>query len=60
MDAGTPRNPLEVCRMKLEGKKDLVARTLGVGKGRIVFNVQRLEEIKQAITKQDIKDLVQA
>jgi len=46
--------------MKLEGKKDLVARTLGVGKGRIVFNVQRLEEVKQAITKQDIKDLVEA
>jgi large subunit ribosomal protein L19e len=46
--------------MKLEGKKDLVARALGVGKGRIAFNVQRLEEIKQAITKQDIKDLVES
>lgn len=43
--------------MKLERKKDLVARTLGVGKDRIAFNVARLNEIKEAITKQDIRDL---
>jgi len=43
--------------MKLENKKQLAARTLDVGKGRIVFNIQRLSEIKEAITKQDIKDL---
>ncbi len=43
--------------MKLEKKKELAARTLNVGKGRIIFNVQRLQEIKQAITKQDIRDL---
>jgi large subunit ribosomal protein L19e len=43
--------------MKLEKKKALAARTLGVGKGRIVLNSQRLSEIKEAITKQDIKDL---
>jgi large subunit ribosomal protein L19e len=43
--------------MKLEKKKALVARTLNVGKGRIVFNTQRLSELKEAITKQDIKDL---
>ncbi|MEK6855208.1 MAG: 50S ribosomal protein L19e [Nanoarchaeota archaeon] len=43
--------------MKLEKKKSLVVRTLGVGKARIVFNTQRLSEIKEAITKQDIKDL---
>ena len=28
-----------------------------MGKGRIVLNSQRLSEIKEAITKQDIKDL---
>lgn len=44
--------------MKLERKKALVARTLGIGKSRIVFNIQNLEAIKEAITKQDIKDLV--
>lgn len=43
--------------MKLENKKELAAKTLGVGKGRIVFNTSRLEEIKEAITKQDIRDL---
>lgn len=43
--------------MKLENKKELIARTLNVGKGRITFNTQRLSEIKEAITKQDIRDL---
>lgn len=43
--------------MKLESKKDLVARTLNVGKNRIVFNTARLSELKEAITKQDIRDL---
>ncbi|MEK6928883.1 MAG: 50S ribosomal protein L19e [Nanoarchaeota archaeon] len=43
--------------MKLEKKKHLAAKTLGVGKNRIVFNVERLAEIKEAITKQDIRDL---
>jgi len=43
--------------MKLETKKQLAARTLKVGKGRIIFNMSRLSEIKEAITKQDIKDL---
>ena len=43
--------------MKLENKKALASRALGVGKGKIVFNVNRLGEIKEAITKQDIKDL---
>lgn len=44
--------------MKLERKKDLAARTLGVGKSRVRFNKERLAEIKQAITKQDIRDLL--
>jgi large subunit ribosomal protein L19e len=46
--------------MKLENKRSLAARTLNVGKGRIVFNAERLSEIKEAITKQDIKDLKEA
>ena len=43
--------------MKLENKKELAARTLGVGKGRIVFNKNKLQDLKEAITKQDIRDL---
>ncbi|PIY81268.1 hypothetical protein COY00_01870 [Candidatus Pacearchaeota archaeon CG_4_10_14_0_2_um_filter_35_33] len=44
--------------MKLDKKKELAVRTLKVGKARIVFNINRLDEIKEAITKQDIRDLV--
>jgi len=43
--------------MNLGKKKDLARRTLKVGKGRIVFIESRLEDIKEAITKQDIRDL---
>lgn len=43
--------------MKLENKKELVARALKIGKNRISFNPQRLSELKEAITKQDIKYL---
>ncbi|MFH1585425.1 MAG: 50S ribosomal protein L19e [archaeon] len=43
--------------MNLGKKKQLAARTLKVGKERITFLKPRLEEIKEAITKQDIRDL---
>jgi large subunit ribosomal protein L19e len=43
--------------MKLENKKEFAANVLGVGKGRIIFNKNRLSEIKEAMTRQDIKDL---
>ena len=43
--------------MNLEKKKNLAAKTLKVGKNRIIFIESRLDEIKEAITKQDIKDL---
>ncbi len=43
--------------MNLRKKKELAARTLGVGKSRVVFIESRLKDIKEAITKQDIKDL---
>ena len=42
---------------KLDRRKDLASRVLGVGKRRIIFDSSRLSEIKEAITKQDIKDL---
>lgn len=44
--------------MKLEKKKALVARTVGVGKSRIIFNKERLTEIKELMTKQDVLDLI--
>ena len=43
--------------MNISKKKELAKRTLKVGKGRIVFLESRLDEIKEAITKQDIRDL---
>ena len=44
--------------MQLNKKKELAARVLKVGKDRVLFNIKRLDEIKEAITRQDIKDLV--
>ena len=43
--------------MNLSKKKEMAARTLKVGKEKIVFAKSRLEDIKDAITKQDIRDL---
>ncbi|MFH1608130.1 MAG: 50S ribosomal protein L19e [archaeon] len=44
--------------MNLSKKKTLAVRALDVGKARILFVESRLDEIKEAITKQDIRDLV--
>lgn len=41
--------------MNLRSKKKLIARTLGVGADRIILG--RPEDIKEAITRQDIRDL---
>jgi large subunit ribosomal protein L19e len=43
--------------MNLKKKKQLAARTFGVGESRIKFLEPRLNEIKEALTKQDIRDL---
>jgi len=43
--------------MNLKKKKKLAIKTLNVGKKRVVFLKSRLNEIKEAITKQDIRDL---
>lgn len=43
--------------MDLSKKKKLVKRLLGVGEARIVFLESKMDEIKDAITKQDIRDL---
>jgi large subunit ribosomal protein L19e len=41
----------------LDKRKDLASKVLGVGRNRIIFDSSRLAEIKEAITKQDIRDL---
>lgn len=43
--------------MNLRSKKQLAAKTFEVGKARIVFVNERIEEIKEAITKQDMRNL---
>ncbi len=43
--------------MNLRAKKQLAANTLGVGKERILFVNERIEEIKEALTKEDIRQL---
>jgi large subunit ribosomal protein L19e len=46
--------------MNLRKKKELAAKTLKVGKNRLIFDSEKLSEIKEAITRQDIKDLYEA
>lgn len=43
--------------MNLRSKKQLAAKTFEVGKSRVIFVKERLDEIKEAITKQDMRDL---
>lgn len=43
--------------MQLKNKKLLAAKSLGIGRSRIIFNNARLSEINEAITRQDIIDL---
>lgn len=45
--------------MNLSKKKELAKRTFSVGENRIVFVESRLKDIKEAITKQDMRDLRQ-
>jgi len=44
--------------MNLTKKKELAKKVLKVGKDRIAFVEARIDEIKEAITRQDILDLV--
>jgi large subunit ribosomal protein L19e len=46
--------------MNLSKKKKLAKRTFNVGEDRIVFLESRRDEIKDAITKQDLRDLHKA
>jgi len=46
--------------MNLRKKKQLIARTLNIGIGRIAFNPERIDEIKEVITKQDVREMVKS
>ena len=46
--------------MNLGQKKELAAKTMKVGKQRISFVNERLSEIKEAITKEDMRGLVES
>ncbi|MEK6820313.1 MAG: 50S ribosomal protein L19e [Nanoarchaeota archaeon] len=43
--------------MNLRKKKKLIARVLKIGMGRVILDKDMQEEIKEAITRQDIKQL---
>jgi large subunit ribosomal protein L19e len=45
---------------ELRKRKELASKVLGVGKNKIIFDSTKLPEIKEAITKQDIRDLYEA
>ncbi|MEM2121569.1 MAG: 50S ribosomal protein L19e [Candidatus Woesearchaeota archaeon] len=44
--------------MNLKSKKRIAAKVLGCSPKRVVFNPERLEEIKEALTREDIRALV--
>lgn len=44
--------------MKIKKKKQLAAKVLGIGMNRVVFEPSRFGDIREAITRQDIRDLV--
>ena len=44
--------------MRLKSQKRLAANVLKVGENRIVFDKERLDDIKEAITKADIRELI--
>jgi len=44
--------------MIVESQRRLAAEILGVGKNRIIFDKNKIEDIKKAITRFDIKELI--
>ena len=44
--------------MMLEGQRRLAAEILNVGKNKVLFDKNKLDDIKKAITRLDIKDLI--
>ncbi|MCL4343984.1 MAG: 50S ribosomal protein L19e [Nitrososphaerota archaeon] len=44
--------------MNLNNKKEMVSRIAGVGKGRVRFNPEKLEDIEDAVTRAEIRSLI--
>lgn len=44
--------------MKLNNQKGLASKILNCSKKRVIFDIERLEEIKEAITKADLRGLI--
>jgi large subunit ribosomal protein L19e len=44
--------------MRLSNKKNMSAKMLGVGKSKVWFDTEHMTEIKEAITKADIRSLI--
>jgi len=45
--------------MNLSNKKELASKALNIGKNRLIFKMENLKDIKEAITRDDIKTLHQ-
>lgn len=44
--------------MNLNNKKEMVSRIAGIGKGRVRFNPEKLEDIEDAVTRGEIRALI--
>ena len=44
--------------MNLKSKKDIATKILKAGRKRVWFNPEKLSDIKEAITKEDLKGLM--
>jgi large subunit ribosomal protein L19e len=44
--------------MNLAGQRRLAAQIMKVGQGRVKFNIERQEEISEALTREDIRALI--
>ena len=46
--------------MNLNSQRRLAAQVMGIGETRVRFNPERLEEVQEALTKDDIRSLVKS
>ncbi|MBI5797563.1 50S ribosomal protein L19e [Candidatus Woesearchaeota archaeon] len=44
--------------MNISNQREMSAKMLGVGKSKVWFNADRISEVKEAITKHDIRSLI--
>ncbi len=44
--------------MNLNNKKKMVSRMIKIGKGRVIFNPEKLEDIEDAVTRGEVRALI--